>query len=94
MQGLVRTVSLTVTDNSGGTNTISHPITVSAAVTPGQYAADGFARTVVNGFGAADLGGPWSLSGKSSAFSVSSGVGKSPWRPRGPAMRLTSPVAQ
>ena len=70
------TVGLTVTDNSGGTNTISHPITVSAAVTPAQYAADGFGRSVANGFGTADLGGPWSLTGKSSAFSVAGGVGK------------------
>ena len=69
------TVSLTVTDNSGGTNTISHPITVSTAVTPGQYAADAFGRTVANGFGTADLGGPWSLTGKSSSFSVASGFG-------------------
>jgi PKD repeat protein len=69
------TVGLTVTDNSGGTNTVSHPITVSTAVTPGQYAADAFGRSVANGFGTADLGGPWSLTGKSTAFSVASGAG-------------------
>jgi PKD repeat protein len=69
------TVGLTVTDNSGGTNTITHPITVSAVATPGQFAADGFGRTVASGFGTADLGGPWSLTGKTTAFSVASGVG-------------------
>ena len=70
------TVGLTVTDNSGGTNTVTHPITVSTGVTPAQYAADGFNRTVANGFGIADLGGPWSLTGKPTAFSVAGGVGK------------------
>ena len=70
------TVSLTVTDNSGGTNTVSHPITVTSGGGPTQLAADAFARTVANAFGTADLGGPWSLSGSSSNFSVASGVGK------------------
>ena len=70
------TVSLTVTDNSGGTNTVSHPITVTSGGGPTQLAADAFGRVVANGFGTADLGGPWSLSGSASNFSVASGVGK------------------
>ncbi|HEY1738382.1 MAG TPA: alkaline phosphatase family protein, partial [Acidimicrobiia bacterium] len=33
-------------------------------------ASDGFGRTVVNGWGNADVGGPWSISGTPSAFAV------------------------
>jgi len=66
-------VSLTVTDNQGGTNTLTQAITVSpGATTP--FAADSFARTVAGGWGTADTGGAWTVS-KSSNFSVGSGVG-------------------
>ena len=40
------------------------------------YAADAFARTVANGWGSADVGGPWSLVGNASAFAVSAGTGR------------------
>ena len=43
---------------------------------PTQYAADAFGRTVANGWGTADAGGPWSLMGSASAFSVSGGTGR------------------
>jgi len=43
---------------------------------PTQYAADAFGRTVTNGWGSADLGGAWSLTGSASAFSVSAGTGR------------------
>jgi PKD repeat protein len=66
-------VSLTVTDNQGGTNTLTQAITVSpGATTP--FATDSFARTVAGGWGTADTGGAWTVS-KSSNFSVGSGVG-------------------
>jgi hypothetical protein len=47
-----------------------------AAAAPTQYAADAFGRTVANGWGTADLGGPWSLMGSASAFAVSGGTGR------------------
>ncbi len=47
-----------------------------AAGTPTQYAADSFGRTVANGWGTADLGGPWSLTGSASAFSVTGATGR------------------
>jgi len=43
---------------------------------PTQYAADAFGRTVANGWGTADVGGAWSLTGSASAFSVSGGTGR------------------
>jgi rhamnogalacturonyl hydrolase YesR len=50
--------------------------TQAASGAPTQYAADAFGRTVANGWGTADLGGPWSLMGSASAFSVSGGTGR------------------
>ncbi|HWF40994.1 MAG TPA: glycoside hydrolase family 88 protein [Acidothermaceae bacterium] len=49
---------------------------------PTQYASDAFGRTVTNGWGTADVGGAWSLTGSASAFSVSGGAGR---------MRMPSP---
>ena len=40
------------------------------------YAADTFGRTVANGLGTADNGGPWTLSGAASSFSVNGGAGQ------------------
>ena len=64
-------VTLTVTDNRGGTATVTKPVTITD-----QYAADTFERTVANGFGTADNGGAWTLSGAASSFAVNNGVGK------------------
>jgi rhamnogalacturonyl hydrolase YesR len=50
--------------------------TQSALSAPTQYASDAFARTVANGWGTADVGGAWSLTGSASAFSVSGGTGR------------------
>jgi rhamnogalacturonyl hydrolase YesR len=50
--------------------------TQSATGAPTQYAADAFGRTVANGWGTADLGGAWSLTGSASMFSVSGGAGR------------------
>src|SRR5256885_732368 len=68
------TVTLTVTDNDGHTGTTTGQVTVFDPAV--QFASDGFARTVANGLGTADLGGPWTLSGAASGFSVANGVGR------------------
>jgi PKD repeat protein len=64
-------VKLTVTDSLG---TASAPATASVTVTS-VAAADAFGRTLASGWGSADTGGAWTLSGSSSLFTVSGGVG-------------------
>ena len=64
------TVKLTVTDNSGATDTATKTLQVT-----GPLAQDSFGRTVASGWGSADQGGAWALTGSSSLFSVGSGVG-------------------
>ena len=67
-------VTLTVTDNQGGTGTIAHSVTVAqGAVTP--LATDSFGRTVSGGWGSADTGGAWTVAGGAANFSVAGGVG-------------------
>ena len=63
-------VTLTVTSNQGATGSVTHAVTVSPVI-----AADAFGRTTSNGWGTADTGGPWSVSGSASQFSVGGGVG-------------------
>jgi len=41
-----------------------------------NYASDSFFRTLASGFGAADLGGTWTLGGTTSNFSVNGGAGR------------------
>jgi PKD repeat protein len=65
------TVTLTVTDNNGATNSVSHAVTTTVA---GGFAADNFSRTVSSGWGSADLGGSWTLSAPSS-FAVNGSAG-------------------
>ncbi|MDQ1730827.1 MAG: trimeric autotransporter adhesin [Pseudonocardiales bacterium] len=64
-------VTLTVTDNSAATGAVSHSVT---ATMPALIASDRFARTVSNGFGTADVGGPWSVTGNPANFSVAAGT--------------------
>ena len=64
-------VKLTVTDNRGGTGSLTKPLTV----TTGPLAQDTFTRTVTGGWGTANTGGAWTLSGSTSLFAVGSGVG-------------------
>ncbi len=66
------TVVLTVTDNKGSTDTETASVTVTA---PTVIATDAFSRTVTNGWGTADTGGPWTISSTNTNFDVLNGVG-------------------
>ncbi|WP_028047338.1 LamG domain-containing protein [Cellulomonas sp. URHE0023] len=70
------TIGLTVTDNRGGTATSSTSITVAAPTGPPIFATDTFSRTSASGWGAADFGGTWALTGSASLFTVQGGVGR------------------
>ncbi|MEU1973147.1 PKD domain-containing protein [Microbacterium sp. NPDC019599] len=65
-------VTLTVTDNAGGTDTETQSVTVAAA---SVIAADAFSRSVTGGWGSADTGGAWAISGAPSDFAVAGGAG-------------------
>ena len=68
-------VTLTVTDDRGATGTATRPITVIAP--PVVLASDAFDRTVTNGWGTADVGGPWTVGiDADSHYSVANGEGK------------------
>lgn len=66
------TVTLTVTDNAGATDTATAQVTVSQDPVT-ILAQDEFGRTLASGWGSADIGGPWSLNGSSTYFSVGNG---------------------
>ncbi|MHA7155250.1 PKD domain-containing protein [Arthrobacter sp. TMN-50] len=69
-------VRLTVTDDDGATHSTTKDVTVaSPPAGNGVLAADTFSRTVSSGFGTAEQGGAWTLSGSASLFSVANGVG-------------------
>lgn len=63
-------VKLTVTDNVGATGTVTSPVTVAPAE-PKVVASDNFGRTLASGWGAADQGGSWTLSDRTSLYSAS-----------------------
>lgn len=69
------TVTLTVTDDDGATGTATRAVTVTAPPAAGTLASDGFGRTVAGGWGTADVGGAWTVSGLASRYSVTSGYG-------------------
>ncbi|WP_287899930.1 PKD domain-containing protein [Arthrobacter sp.] len=72
----VYTATVTVTDNRGGTASASKQLDLSNAVPAGTVLAkDTFARTVTNGWGTADKGGAWTVSGTASRYAVSGGQG-------------------
>ncbi len=73
--GATYTVRLTVTDDMGGTASTSRSVTVTAPPPPGTLAQDSFQRTVTNGWGTAPTGGTWTVSGTTSRYAVSGGVG-------------------
>ncbi|MEP7377972.1 MAG: PKD domain-containing protein [Chloroflexota bacterium] len=67
-------VSLTVA-NLGGADGETHTVTVAPLLPAPVYASDSFERTVSNGWGTADTGGPYAASGTLSNYSVGSGAG-------------------
>ncbi|MGH1525255.1 PKD domain-containing protein [Leifsonia sp. L25] len=69
------TVSLTVTDNRGGTNTATKSVTITAPP-PSAIASDSFQRTSTSGWGSADLGGAWTGAGSATAYTVTPGIGQ------------------
>ena len=69
------TITLTVTDNGGATASTTRSVTATAPA-PNALAQDAFERTVANGWGAADTGGNWTLSGGATSFNVTNGVGQ------------------
>jgi PKD repeat protein len=62
-------VQLTVTDDDGATDQVSHTVSPVAPVSP-TLASDPFSRTVSNGFGTAGTGGAWTTTGTASNLSV------------------------
>jgi len=64
---------LIVTDDAGATASTVSNVVVSADTDPVLWAVDGFGRDVADGFGSADLGGLWNVSGSASRYSVSGG---------------------
>ncbi|WP_229669865.1 PKD domain-containing protein [Microlunatus endophyticus] len=69
------TVKLTVTDDGGATDSVSHSVTVSAPAAGSVVAKDSFGRTSASGWGSADVGGAWTLTGSASQFTVAGGKG-------------------
>ncbi|MFZ4893545.1 PKD domain-containing protein [Plantibacter sp. Mn2098] len=67
-------VVLTVTDGGGASTSLSQNVTVTAPPAATIQAKDTFARSVANGWGTADVGGPWAVD-TASAYSVASGSG-------------------
>ena len=67
------TVKLTVNDGHGNSASTSRQLTVSAV--PADIATDTFTRTTTNGWGTADKGGAWTLSGTASKFATNGTVG-------------------
>ncbi|MBO0879067.1 MAG: PKD domain-containing protein [Mycobacterium sp.] len=86
-------VKLTVTDDRGGSTSITNNVTINIA---NAIAADTFGRTVTNGWGSADVGGAYTLNGSGGLFSVSSGAGRIKLNATGagPSVRLDSVSAR
>jgi PKD repeat protein len=69
-------VTLTVTDPGGATSTATASVTVAPRAPAAEaLAADAFTRELASGWGPADRGGAWSVTGSGSLSSVSGGVG-------------------
>jgi hypothetical protein len=67
---------LTVTDDKGATGSVTQSVTVTEPPAAGVLAEDAFGRELATGWGTADAGGAWTLSGSASRFSVSGGAGR------------------
>ncbi len=68
-------VTLTVTDSGGATNALTKPVTVTGP-TAAPLVSDTFSRVSTAGWGSADIGGVWTMTGGSSNFTVDGGTGK------------------
>jgi hypothetical protein len=68
-------VTLTVTDNQGGTGTAAVALNPTAPASGDPFARDSFARTLSSGWGTADTGGSWTLSGVASKYAVGTAAG-------------------
>lgn len=68
-------VHLTVTDDDGASTTAATTVTVSPPPTPQDAVArDTFGRTATGSWGAADVGGSWTLSGSAGRYSLADGA--------------------
>ena len=69
------TVTLQVTDDKGAKSSATKQVTVTAPPVSSHLATDAFGRTVATGFGTADVGGAWTVSGSAASWSVGGGAG-------------------
>ena len=67
-------ITLSATDDDGAAASTGKDVVVTAPPANDPFAADAFARTVAAGWGTADRGGAWSLTGVGSKYSVTAGV--------------------
>lgn len=76
------TVTLTVTDAAGATASTTQQVVATESPAETTLASDAFERTVpAGGWGSADTGGAWALSGGAAAYSVSDGKGQAALAP-------------
>ncbi|WP_426302602.1 PKD domain-containing protein [Arthrobacter sp. R-11] len=67
--------TLTVTDDDGATDAVTHSVTVTDPPPAAPLAADAFGRTVTGGWGSADTGGAWTIGSGAANYNVAGGVG-------------------
>lgn len=71
------TVTLTVTDDGGVTDSVAETVVVTEPPAPPTgIAADAFSRTSASGWGTADIGGNWSIAGAATRYTVEGGLGR------------------
>ncbi|MEO6531348.1 MAG: PKD domain-containing protein, partial [Specibacter sp.] len=71
------TVRLVVTDGMGlASAPVTKQVSVTAPPPADLLAQDAFGRTVSNGWGSADVGGSWTLTGTAAKFQVTGGLGQ------------------
>ncbi|WP_146848049.1 PKD domain-containing protein, partial [Cellulomonas terrae] len=81
-------VSLTVTDDDGEAATTSRTVSVTAPPANLPFAVDAFDRTTTGGWGSAETGGAWTVTGGAANFSVTPGAAA--MRVTGAGFRLSS----
>ena len=68
-------VRLTVRDEGAATGSSTASVTATAPPAPTAFAVDGFDRSVTGGWGSADTGGAWTVTGDAANFAVTPGTG-------------------